>query len=175
MVQRGVSLLTFIKLLSIETGVLRGLDDGRFLSCYFVSAGVIGLLVVLYVVLVEKEMWRRTALLVFAMLLLPHISADYKLLHLYLPLFLFVNSASRSRLDHLFVVLFGLLLIPKDYYYFSQVISDALGANDISVAVPANISIIMLMSLIIVVEGIRERFGGIARRKVPREAALTGG
>ena len=162
MVQRGVSLLTFIKILSIETGVLRGLDDGRFLSCYFASAGVIGLLVVLYVVFVEKEAWKRTALLIFAMLLLPHISADYKLLHVYLPLFLFVNVKTHSRLDALFLLLFGLLMIPKDYIYLSRVISDAPGANDISIAVPANIIIMVLMSLMIVIGGIRKRHRGVA-------------
>jgi hypothetical protein len=157
MVQRGVSLLTFIKIVSIETGVFQGLDDGRFLSWYFVSAGLVGVLVVLYVVFVEKEAWKRTALLVFAMLLLPHISADYKLLHLYLALYLFVNCRTHSKSDAMFLLMFGLLLIPKDYGYLSHVISDAAGVNDISLAVPANIIVIVLMSLMIVSAGLAKR------------------
>jgi hypothetical protein len=170
--QRGVSMLTLIKLVSIETGFLRGMADEAFLVWYLAAAVGVAVLVVLYVVFVEKEMWRRAALLVFAMLLLPHISADYKLLHIYLPLLLFVNATSRSRLDPLFVAGFGLLLIPKDYHYLPRVISDAWGANDISVAVPINVTVIALMSLMIVVDGLGHRFRDTARRNVARE--ITG-
>jgi hypothetical protein len=162
MVVGGVPLLTLIKLTAIETGFLRGMEDCGLLSRYLAVTGLVGVLVVLYVAFIEKEMWRRAALLVFAILLRPHNSADCRLLHSYLPLSLFVTSASRSRLDHLFVVQSGLLLIPKDYYYFSQVISDALGANDISIAVPGNITIMVLMSLMIVIGGMRRRHGGVA-------------
>ena len=50
-------------------------------------------------------------------LLLPFVSADYTLIQLYFPLVFFLNSPRRSRWDPAYVVLFGLLLIPVDYYY----------------------------------------------------------
>lgn len=65
----------------------------------------------------EKVYWKRVAILSFMMILLPQISYDYKLIHLFLPLLLFLGSADRSRLDPAYAAIFGLLLIPKDYYY----------------------------------------------------------
>jgi len=55
-------------------------------------------------------------LLVGSMILLPYVSADYKLIHLFLPIALFVASPSRSRLDGMYAVIFGLLVIPKTYF-----------------------------------------------------------
>ncbi len=60
--------------------------------------------------------WKRVALLTACMLLLPHISFDYKLLHVYLPLFFFMNAAaSTKRSDMLYTIIFCLLFIPKNY------------------------------------------------------------
>jgi hypothetical protein len=107
------------------------------------------------------------------MLLLPHISADYKLLHVFIPLFLFVNSEARSKLDALYVSLFGLLLIPKDYWYFSRVISDASGAHDVSIAVPVNIIILIAFTLLIVISGIVRR-SPAAETEAPSAPLLEG-
>ena len=63
----------------------------KFLDIYIKIAVVLGLFIAAYVVLVEKEFWKKVAILVVAMLLLPHVSADYKLIHIFLPLFLFIN------------------------------------------------------------------------------------
>ncbi|MEJ7797555.1 MAG: hypothetical protein WKF42_03575 [Solirubrobacteraceae bacterium] len=48
-----------------------------------------------------------------AMILVPAISFEYRMLHLYLPLLLFVAAHEPRRSDPLFVALFGLLLVPK--------------------------------------------------------------
>ena len=69
-----------------------------------------------YVIWFEKERWKKIALLVASMILLPYISADYKLIHLFLPLVLFAGTPTRSRFDTVYAVLFGLLLIPKTYF-----------------------------------------------------------
>lgn len=90
----------------------------------------------LYTIFIETQFWKQIALLVFMMNLLPHVSADYKLVYLFIPLFLFINSkidnsqtefVSKKRfldddnkLDYLYVILFGLLLIPKNYRLFSN-------------------------------------------------------
>lgn len=75
-------------------------------------------LLTLHVVLIEQELWRKMAILVCAMNLLPFVSGDYKLLHLYAPLLMFLNGKRPHRLDWLFTSLFGLLLIPKPYYHY---------------------------------------------------------
>jgi hypothetical protein len=74
----------------------------------------------LYIVKCEKALWKKIVLLVIAMCLLPYTSTDYKLVHFLIPLFVFVNTNEKERLDSLYLLLFGLLLIPKDYIYFDQ-------------------------------------------------------
>jgi hypothetical protein len=63
----------------------------------------------------KLRFWQQVALLVCAMNLLPFVSADYKLLYLFLPLFLFINEPDAGRLDKIYCLLFGLLLVPKAY------------------------------------------------------------
>jgi len=153
-VQRGVTLFMVIKVLLIETGTIAGLDMPRLLSIYFATAVAAAILVAGYVAFIERELWKRAALLVIAMLLLPQLSAEYKMIHLLIPLFLFVNSTEQSRADTIYALLFGLLLIPKDYYVFPGIISDA-GVHDISISVFLNPAIMLLMSSMIIVSGLR--------------------
>lgn len=155
MVQRGVSLFTFFKILFLETGWIAHINMPHFLSAYIKVAALSFVPLAAYIVWVEKTLWRRVALLVFAMLLLPHVSADYKLIHLYLPLFLFILADEHSRLDYLYLLIFGLLMIPKDYYYFPTTLSDSL-THDISISVMINIVLMVLMSALIVVSGLRK-------------------
>ena len=77
-----------------------------------------------YVVFAERSDWKRVTLLVIAMLILPLESHDYTLIHLLIPIALFVNSV-RGRLDMVYAVLFGLLLIPLDYYIVINEVSSA--------------------------------------------------
>jgi len=50
--------------------------------------------------------------------ILPHVSADYKLIHVFIPLFLFINKTETDNHDLSFIVIFSLMLISKSYYYF---------------------------------------------------------
>jgi hypothetical protein len=106
-----------------------------------------------YVLFVEKELWKKVMILVSAALLLPHASADYKLIYIFIPMLLFINSAKKSRFDLFYIIMFGLLLIPKDYYLFPKIISDS-GYSDISIAVVLNIFIILAMIAVIIKEGL---------------------
>jgi len=45
--------------------------------------------VVAYPVFVEKQFWKKTALAICALNLFPLVSGDYKLLHIFIPMFLF--------------------------------------------------------------------------------------
>ena len=71
----------------------------------------------------EDAYWKRVAILSYMMILLPQVSYDYKLIHIFLPLLLFLGTETCSRFDKAYAVLFGLLLIPKDYYYLINDIS----------------------------------------------------
>ncbi|MFA7658053.1 MAG: glycosyltransferase 87 family protein [Candidatus Gastranaerophilaceae bacterium] len=61
----------------------------------------------------EKIFWKRISLLTFYMLLMPYLVFDYKLIFLFIPLWLFAEVKESSRFDLIYTILFGLLLIPK--------------------------------------------------------------
>lgn len=64
----------------------------------------------------EKMFWKRILFLTLYMLTIPPIVFDYKLIFLFVPIWLFVNLKEKSRLDVVYVILFGLMLIPKRYF-----------------------------------------------------------
>lgn len=152
LVQRGVTLLNFIKIIVLQNQIiLPEMILKNFPIIYSITVVVLFLPVMLFVIFIEKELWKNVALLTFAMLLLPTLSGDYKLLHVILPLFLFINSKEISKLNYFYILMFGLLLIPKVLPYFSRITSEM--GNDISMAVPMNICILIFTGLVIMVSG----------------------
>jgi len=93
----------------------------RLSSDYWKIAAIAGIVLMLLAgwKLRNREDWRLVFVASAAMILLTPISFDYKLLHLFLPCLLFINSKSAST-DFIFAVLFGLLFIPKAYYFIPQ-------------------------------------------------------
>ena len=83
---------------------------------WLVSAAFIFLLLSAYVIFIERIFWKKVTLLLVAMNTLTFVSADYKLLHLFIPLFLLVNYESEDRFDYGYLFLLSLLLIPKNYF-----------------------------------------------------------
>jgi len=84
---------------------------------YFVFAAAVFAGAAAYVMFAEKTLWKKAAVLVCAMLCLPYVSADYRLLHLFLPLYLFINEPEKDPHDFAYCLLFGALLVPKAYYF----------------------------------------------------------
>ncbi len=66
----------------------------------------------------EKIFWRKITLLSLLMLLLPFIVGDYKLIFLFIPIWLFLNTKEQSKFDGAYTTLFGILLIPKKIFLF---------------------------------------------------------
>lgn len=133
-------------------GVMR-LAYGRFLPgapvpelLYSAAAGAFALLTFYYVVFLRAELWRVVALIVCYIIVFPQISFDYKLIHLLLPLTLFLRRQERRASDMLYLGLFALMLVPKDY---------ALIRGDISIAVLLNPAILLAMAGLLVAEGFR--------------------
>jgi hypothetical protein len=60
------------------------------------------------------SLWKRTTVIVILMTLLTPVSGDYKLLSMFLPIYLFVNEEEKNKSDLLFTIIFSLLLIPKN-------------------------------------------------------------
>lgn len=124
---------------------LTALRNYALFACLFFSG------IVLYILYIEKILWKKIALLTASMILLPYISFDHKLLHVYLPFFIFVNTLANidtksylSKSDILYTVIFALLLIPKNYYsiYWVESIGSML-----------NTALLTLLVILIIVEG----------------------
>jgi hypothetical protein len=71
-----------------------------------------------YVIFKEKSVWKQIMLLTCCMILFPYISADYKLIFLFIPFLLFVTTPHTEKLDAFYTGLFALLFIPKNYFIF---------------------------------------------------------
>ncbi|MFH1386558.1 MAG: hypothetical protein ABIH50_02725 [bacterium] len=46
------------------------------------------------------------------------ISFGYRMILLFIPMFLFINDGNTGKYSRYYAILFALLLIPKNYYYF---------------------------------------------------------
>ena len=123
---------------------------------YRLSALALFGLVSIYVLLIERRRWKKVALLAFSMLLIPEISADYKLLHIFLPLFVFLNAPPSEKSDWFYACMFALLLIPKNYFFVASLTTDA-GPGTYSIGAILNPLIMLAMSAVIIVRGLRSR------------------
>jgi hypothetical protein len=66
----------------------------------------------------KSEYWQKIAVLTCCTLLLPYSSTAMRMLYLFIPLLLFLRTENVSRLNRLYALLFGLLLIPKSFIHF---------------------------------------------------------
>jgi hypothetical protein len=111
---------------------------------YMVLALVFLISIGIYLMKAEKSFWKKVMLVVCALNLLPLVSADYKLLHLFIPFYLFLNNQEEFPTDLIFVILFSLLFIPKSYWNLP-------GLPEVSIAVLLN-PILMLTMVIMIVK-----------------------
>lgn len=106
-----------------------------------------------FIAFVEREFWKKVAVLTALMIVLPHVSGDYKLIHLFFPLAFFLNAERRTRLDIAYAVIFGLLLIPKAFFWIAH-------STDVQL-VPAGVVLtpilITVLVALIVCEGYRNK------------------
>ncbi|MBN1470797.1 MAG: DUF2029 domain-containing protein [Syntrophaceae bacterium] len=112
----GNSLWGPVKLMIIGSGIK--CSPALATKVYSISVMILFAFISVYIIFKEKIFWKKIALLVFSMNLFPFVSGDYKLIHIFLPLFLFINNENKDRFDWLYAVLFGLLLIPKAYVHY---------------------------------------------------------
>jgi hypothetical protein len=125
------------------------------LRCYNIFSIICGLLLSMYVLFVEKTFWKRIFVLVSAMIILPYFSADYRLIHIFLPMFLFVNNKAHDHNDQIYAVVFALLLIPKNYFFYF--LHDIRRVPDISASIYLNPALIILVLYLIISDGILYR------------------
>jgi len=167
--RRGVSLFTIVKIWLINTNHIHSINMPSVISIYVKISLIIFGLIALYIYFIEKEFWKRVTLIVCPMLFLPHMSADYRLLYIFIPLYLYVNNETKTKLDLFYLLALVLLLIPKDYWYLQGFLTDS-GKADYSINNTINTSILVIMTVVIMASGLNVRI-----RKNVKPALPVGG
>lgn len=124
---------------------------------YFAICIVLFTAVTLYILYIEKELWKVLMLLCSMAILLPHISFNYKLINLGFPIALFFVNPHVRRTDVVYAFLLGLMLVPKEYYGF-------LKYQPVSVVL--NQVILSAIVLMIIIEGFMRQYTRNMTRKV---------
>ncbi len=83
---------------------------------YIFIASIITMITIIFTYK-EDVFWKKITLLTLNMLLVPYIIIDYKLIFLFIPIWLFVNAKEKTKLDLTYTILLGLLLIPKKIFF----------------------------------------------------------
>lgn len=95
-----------------------------FVSKYFLVTAYgflifFSLIITIYFAWREPVFWKKIAFLTLYLSTFPYIVFEYKLIFIFIPLWLFVNNQTVSRFDKIYTVLFGLLLMPKKQFIFN--------------------------------------------------------
>lgn len=85
----------------------------EFDKIYSIVSNILSIAMI-YFIWREKSFWKQIMLLTLSMLVFPYLIYDYKLIFLFIPLLLFINTKEKSRFDIAYALLFSLLLIPKN-------------------------------------------------------------
>jgi hypothetical protein len=162
-IERGPGLFGVYKLALIASHAIHKMDMRRWIMLYYAAAIFTAILIAAFVIWIETILWKQIALLVFMMLLLPHISGDYRLLYVFVPMLIFVNYERVQRRDVIYATLFGLLLIPKDYFFIPHTETDALVGDgshklaQIGISILLNPLLLVTFSTLIITDGLKDK------------------
>lgn len=106
--------------------------DVRTLLSVYVPSVIITFFIILYLLYRNRnfiELWQYISVLVIIMNIFPMVSADYKLIHLFIPVLHWLDE-SKTKPSGPYWLLWGLLFIPKQYTwlngYYEGIIIDPL-------------------------------------------------
>lgn len=145
-----------VSLKAAFTGLGKMDENFNFFVLHYAYVCVAILLVVaLVLLLLRPVLWQRVALLSAAMILIPSVSFQYRMIHVYLALVLFLATSQRRRTDVLFAVLFGLLLVPKGL---------PIVYVDVNVGTVINPLLLLLLMALVVIDAARDPDGRVRLR-----------
>lgn len=152
-VQHNVSYYGVLKLITVGYYyTVQGIHDAAAVSMlangvlkipYMLLILLIFAFVVLYILRYEQTLWKNVYLLSATMILLPHVSFDYKLICLLISIILFIRDQQPTPFSKGYLVLFGIMLIPNNYLYLK---------SDISIAVIIYPTIMTALAVLVIAE-----------------------
>lgn len=152
---RGSSLFMLLKLLMCKVTPIPiistfQLDKIYSYFCYLATG------LTLFFTWKEKIFWKQATLLTCNMLLLPYYMEDYKLIFLFVPIWLFVMAKEKSKFDIIYLILFALLFIPKNIPVIKTFVSLTM-APWFSISIIVNPIIMITLCSLIVFEQIKRK------------------
>ncbi len=75
--------------------------------------------------------WKTMTVLTTLIILLPFSSHDYRLIYLFVPMLMYLSADETARRDPVIVTIWGLLLVPKDYYHLGPIQSISMIINPV--------------------------------------------
>lgn len=151
--QHNVSYYGVLKLITVGYYyTVQGIHDAAAVSIlangflkipYMFLVVLIFAFVVFHILKHEQTLWKNVYLLSATMLLLPHVSFDYKLIHLLIPIILFLRDQQATPFSNGYLVLFGIMLIPNNFLYIR---------GDISIAVIIYPMIMTTLAILVIIE-----------------------
>lgn len=152
---RGSSLFMLLKLLmckSTPVPIISTFQLDKLYSyfCYLASG------LTLFFTWREKVFWKQATLLTCNMLLLPYYMEDYKLIFLFVPIWLFVMAKEKSKFDLIYLILFALLFIPKNIPIVKGFLSSTM-APWFSLSIVVNPIIMIILVSLIICEQVKKR------------------
>lgn len=147
----GSSYFAMLKIIVGKLYPLTTTDAVTHILPYYTMAALCFFAVVaLYLASRERTLWKTVAILTSMMILLPHVSCDYKLIHLLLAVTLFIAAKTKKRTDAVYALLFGLLLIPNAFFWIRHTANLQLVPGSVMV----NPLLMTALIVLIVVEGL---------------------
>ena len=97
------------------------LINADYITIYTISIAIISLFLTAYIIFIEKEEWKIITILTVMMITFPHVSFDYTLIHMYIPIVFFIMSKNTTKKEGiLYSVLFGMTIIPMNWFQYIQ-------------------------------------------------------
>lgn len=121
--------------------------------CHFIT------IITLIFVWREKIFWKQLTLLICNFLLLPYVTYDYKLIFLFIPIWMFVNKAEKAKSDLAYLILFALLFVPKNIMVDFPLIPGK-DMNWLSLSAIVNPIILIILSCLIIYEQFPKKLKG---------------
>ena len=108
---------TMINYFNINFGSYTIKDFGNnYISIYTQMVIISAIIIIAYLLIIEKEEWKIITILTIMMITFPHVSFDYTLIHLYIPLIYFIISNVKNRWEEIvYAILFSISILPMNY------------------------------------------------------------
>lgn len=122
----------------------------KFTHFYIISVLVTLGFLSYYIIFIKQVLWKKLFILISVMMLFPMLSSQYKLMQLFLPLSLYVNSSDLDeKNDVSYLIMYILLFIPINY--------DFSFTHEFAVSSIVSPIVMLIGSIGIVIEGLSKK------------------